>query len=162
MSDGNYKPALQECTNPNCGYKLQFDDYALGKAALFFGNCPLCGAVTVVFCPACKEMGVTKSFFDVCSCCGRSLRRLSKERRIELRDEAVRTSGAKNGRQLGPREIGVVRLLAEGRSNKEIAAAMSISIVTVESYRARIMLKVNAHCVAEVVRYAVQHKIIST
>jgi DNA-binding NarL/FixJ family response regulator len=59
-----------------------------------------------------------------------------------------------------PREVDIIRLLAEGRANKEIAAELGITIRTVETHRARIMLKLGLHSLAELVHYAVRHKIV--
>ena len=64
------------------------------------------------------------------------------------------------GRRLTPREREIVQLLAEGKSNKEIAAYLNISVKTAETHRANIMLKMNFHSVTELVRYAVKNKII--
>jgi DNA-binding NarL/FixJ family response regulator len=61
---------------------------------------------------------------------------------------------------LGKRECEVVRLLAEGKSNKEIAPLMSITVATVETYRARIMMKLDLHSVGQIIRYAVQNKLV--
>ncbi len=66
-----------------------------------------------------------------------------------------------NRNALGKRECEVVRLLAEGKSNKEIAPLMSISVKTVETYRSRIMWKLDLHSVAHLVRYAVQNKLVN-
>ena len=63
-------------------------------------------------------------------------------------------------RRLTPREREIVQLLAEGKSNKEIASFLNISIKTAETHRANIMLKLNFHSVTELVRYAVKNKII--
>lgn len=63
-------------------------------------------------------------------------------------------------RRLTPREREIVQLLAEGKSNKEIAAYLNISVKTAETHRANIMLKMNFHSVTELVRYAVKNKII--
>ena len=59
-----------------------------------------------------------------------------------------------------PRESQVLRLLAIGRSNKEIGIALGISTRTVETYRARIIRKLGLHSTAELVRYAIRNKII--
>lgn len=59
-----------------------------------------------------------------------------------------------------PRELQVVRFLADGLSNKEIAAALRLSIRTVETYRSRLMSKMKVHSVAEVVRYAIRNNLI--
>lgn len=64
------------------------------------------------------------------------------------------------GRPLTPREREIVQLLAEGKSNKEIATFLNISVKTAETHRANIMLKLNFHSVTELVRYAVKNKII--
>ena len=54
------------------------------------------------------------------------------------------------------RETEVLRLLAEGKVNKQIAAMLNLSTRTVETYRARLMLKLRVHSVAEIVRYAIR------
>jgi len=59
-----------------------------------------------------------------------------------------------------PRERQVIQLLAEGKANKEMAAVLKLSTRTVEMYRARLMAKLKLHSVAELVRYAVRHKLI--
>jgi DNA-binding CsgD family transcriptional regulator len=59
-----------------------------------------------------------------------------------------------------PRERQVLRLLADGNSNKEIASILDISTRTVECYRARIMFKLDLHSTAALVRYAVRNNIV--
>jgi DNA-binding CsgD family transcriptional regulator len=59
-----------------------------------------------------------------------------------------------------PRERQILHLLADGKSNKEIAVVLEISARTVESYRARIMIKLNLHSTAALVRYAIRHNIV--
>ena len=61
---------------------------------------------------------------------------------------------------LTPREREIVQLLAEGRSNKEVAATLGISAKTTETHRANIMLKLNLHSIAELVRYAIRNEIV--
>lgn len=63
-------------------------------------------------------------------------------------------------RRLTPREREILQLLAEGKSNKEIANLLSISVKTAETHRANIMLKLDFHSVTELVRYAVRNKMI--
>jgi len=65
------------------------------------------------------------------------------------------------GSDLSPRELEVLRLIAEGKSNKEIAATLSISVTTAQTHRNRIMEKVGLHTAAELVRYAIRRGIIS-
>jgi DNA-binding CsgD family transcriptional regulator len=62
--------------------------------------------------------------------------------------------------RLSSRERQVIRLVAEGRSNKEMAIRLGISVRTVETYRARMMLKLDLRSIAEVAQYAVRNKII--
>jgi DNA-binding CsgD family transcriptional regulator len=59
-----------------------------------------------------------------------------------------------------PRERQILCLLADGKSSKEIGSALDISCRTVESYRARIMLKLDLHSTAALVRYAIRNKIV--
>ena len=61
---------------------------------------------------------------------------------------------------LTPREREIMQLLAEGRSNKEVASTLGISPKTTETHRANIMLKLNLHSVAELVHYAIRNEII--
>ena len=64
------------------------------------------------------------------------------------------------GGELTPREREIVQLLAEGRSNKEVAAVLGISVKTAETHRATIMHKLDFSSFAELVRYAIRQKII--
>lgn len=64
--------------------------------------------------------------------------------------------------RLTPREREVLQLLAEGKSNKEVAGILGISVKTAETHRANIMLKLDFHSVTELVRYAVRNKIIQS
>ena len=61
---------------------------------------------------------------------------------------------------LTAREIEVLRLLARGNSNKEIATALFISVRTVETHRRTIHKKLKLNSVAELVRYAIRHRLI--
>lgn len=61
---------------------------------------------------------------------------------------------------LSSREREVIQLLAEGRSNKEVAAALSISVKTAETHRANILRKLRLHSMSDLVRYAIRNKII--
>jgi DNA-binding CsgD family transcriptional regulator len=71
-----------------------------------------------------------------------------------------RIHGKRSADRLSRREQQVTQLLAEGNSNKEVAAALDLSIRTVETYRARLMVKLHLHSVAELVRYAVRKNLI--
>ena len=64
--------------------------------------------------------------------------------------------------RLTPREREIVQLLAEGKSNKEVAGFLGISVKTAETHRANIMLKLDFHSITELVRYAVRNKIIQS
>lgn len=61
---------------------------------------------------------------------------------------------------LSAREREVVQLVAEGKTSKEVAAALKISIRTAENHRAHILRKLNLQSAADMVRYAVRNKMI--
>jgi DNA-binding NarL/FixJ family response regulator len=66
---------------------------------------------------------------------------------------------ARSPGELTARERQVLQLLAEGKSNKEVANALGISVKTVETHRANIMHKLGLHSMTELVRYAMRNKI---
>ena len=61
---------------------------------------------------------------------------------------------------LTDREREVLQLLAEGRSNKEVATLLEVGLSTVETHRANLMQKLNLHSTAEIVLYAVRKRLI--
>ena len=61
---------------------------------------------------------------------------------------------------LTDREKQVLQLLAEGRSNKEVAMLLDLGVSTVETHRSNLMQKLNLHNTAEIVLYAVRKGII--
>jgi len=63
--------------------------------------------------------------------------------------------------RLTSREKEVTQLLTEGKSNKEVATILAISVKTVEAHRTRIMLKLGIRSITGLVRYAIRNKIIS-
>ncbi len=62
---------------------------------------------------------------------------------------------------LTDREKEVLQLLAEGRSNKEVATQLNVGVSTIETHRANLMQKLNLHSTAEIVLYAVRKGIIA-
>jgi DNA-binding NarL/FixJ family response regulator len=64
------------------------------------------------------------------------------------------------GDPLAPRERQVLQLVAEGKTSKEIAVILGLTVKTAESYRARVMEKLDVHETAGLVRYAIRHGII--
>ncbi|MBI5021963.1 MAG: response regulator transcription factor [Ignavibacteriales bacterium] len=63
---------------------------------------------------------------------------------------------------LSPRERQVLKLVADGRQNKEIADYLNMSVKTVEGHRQNIMQKLNLHTVAELTKYAIREGITSS
>jgi len=61
---------------------------------------------------------------------------------------------------LTDREKDVLQLLAEGRSNKEVAALLNVGVSTVETHRGSLMQKLDLHNTAEIVLYAVRKRIV--
>lgn len=74
------------------------------------------------------------------------------------RERGASTMSMRN--RLTPREREIVQLLAEGKSSKEVAVALFISVKTAETHRANIMRKLEVHSVSDLVRYAVKNHII--
>jgi len=70
--------------------------------------------------------------------------------------------GAEDSYQLlTPREREILQLLAEGKSNKDIATQLNLSLYTVETHRRNLQEKLNLHSLAELILYAVRKGIIS-
>jgi DNA-binding NarL/FixJ family response regulator len=67
---------------------------------------------------------------------------------------------ADEGQRLTLREREIVQLIAEGKSNKEVADVLGISVRTAETHRANILHKLHLDSVAALVRYAVRNKLI--
>jgi len=75
-----------------------------------------------------------------------------------LRWGGVRPQEEANG--LSPREREVLQLIAEGYTNKQIAEILSISVKTVQAHRNNLMQKLDLHDRGELIKYAIQKKII--
>ena len=58
---------------------------------------------------------------------------------------------------LSPREREVLGLIAEGKTNKEVATKLNLSVYTVDSHRSKIMEKLNLHSTGELVRFAIKN-----
>jgi DNA-binding NarL/FixJ family response regulator len=64
--------------------------------------------------------------------------------------------------RLTTREREIVQLIAEGKTSKEVAVALEISVKTAETHRANIMRKLEIHSISELVRYAIKNRIIES
>lgn len=74
---------------------------------------------------------------------------------------------ARQGKQRKPRETGltpreaqVVRLLAQGGTNKEVAKALAISVRTAETHRTNVMRKLDFHSITELTRFAIRNRLL--
>lgn len=76
------------------------------------------------------------------------------------RPDVVLDSKATARNRLTAREREIVQLLADGKSSKEVASTLKISVKTAETHRANIMRKLELHSVSELVRYAIRNQII--
>jgi two-component system response regulator NreC len=95
---------------------------------------------------------VGKSFFSP------AIRKLLKEDYMHQLAEV----GAEDSYELlTTREREVLQLVAEGKSNKEVANVLNLSLYTVETHRTHILQKLNLHSVPELILYAVRKGIIS-
>jgi DNA-binding NarL/FixJ family response regulator len=68
--------------------------------------------------------------------------------------------GASGQRVLTPREREVIQLVAEGKTTKEVASALSLSVKTAETHRTNLMRKLDLHSVAALTLYAVRNGIV--
>jgi len=73
---------------------------------------------------------------------------------------AYREQGGPSRDPLTPREREVLQLVAEGRTTKQVAEMLGITVKTAESHRSRLMLKLGIHEIAGLVRYAVRRGLI--
>ncbi len=79
----------------------------------------------------------------------------------ELRGATTEGPEAERGTPLSPRETEVLQLLAEGKATREIAAALHVSVKTVESHRRNIMVKLGIDSVPGLTKYAIREGITS-
>lgn len=77
-----------------------------------------------------------------------------------LKGGAAPSSAQINRNRLTPREREIVQLLAEGKSTKEVAVALGLSVKTAETHRSNIMRKLQIHSVSDLVLYAVRNNIV--
>jgi DNA-binding NarL/FixJ family response regulator len=62
--------------------------------------------------------------------------------------------------RLTPRQREIVQLLAEGKTSKEVATTLKMSVKTAETHRSNIMKKLDLHSVSDLVRYAIRNNMI--
>jgi two-component system response regulator NreC len=101
--------------------------------------------------PAVKAVAAGKSFFSPAITA-----LLAEEYITQLQEKGLTDSYE----LLTDREKEVLQLLAEGRSNKEVAALLDIGVSTVETHRGNLMQKLDLHSTAEIVLYAVRKRLI--
>ena len=77
-----------------------------------------------------------------------------------LRRDQVAPVEAEPSSRLTSREREIVQLVAEGKSSKEVANALDLSVKTVETHRSNIMRKLEVHSVSDLVLYAVRNNIV--
>ena len=99
------------------------------------------------------EALTTKRTFFTAAAAGLLLQGFSKDHSVPEPKSRFRS-------RITSREREIVQLLAEGKSTKEVAVVLGISVKTAETHRANIMRKLEIHSVSEVVRYAVKNQII--
>jgi DNA-binding NarL/FixJ family response regulator len=71
-----------------------------------------------------------------------------------------RADPAKGVTRLSPREREVVQLVSEGKSSKDVAIILNVTLATAETHRSNILKKLRLHSIAELVLYAVRNGII--
>jgi DNA-binding NarL/FixJ family response regulator len=76
------------------------------------------------------------------------------------RDQPGEESPERNFELLTTREREVIQLLAEGKTSKEVAVALNLSVKTADTHRTNLMRKLDLHSVADLTRYAVRNGIV--
>lgn len=74
--------------------------------------------------------------------------------------EAYLQQNGSESESLTRRELQVLQMVAEGKTTKEIAASLGVSVKTADSHRSNIMHKLNLHSVADLVRYAIRRGLV--
>lgn len=83
---------------------------------------------------------------------------LDRDRRGQVGE--VEEEDSDKGDLLTSREREVIQLLAEGRTSKEVAVMLNLSVKTAETHRTNLMRKLDLHSVADLTRYAVRNRIV--
>jgi DNA-binding NarL/FixJ family response regulator len=81
--------------------------------------------------------------------------------RLIVRHLANTSAPSPSPGDVSPRELEVLRLLALGRSNKEVAADLDISAKTVDAHRSNIMRKLHLRTYSDLIQFAIRHRIIN-
>ena len=79
---------------------------------------------------------------------------------LDLQETSSASGLAQELRSLTPRDVEVLKLVAEGLTNQEIADRLVLSIKTVQAHRANVMEKLGLRDITQLVRFAMRHKLI--
>ena len=85
---------------------------------------------------------------------------IAKRLRDHCREAFTTGQSPKKANELTSREAEVLQLIAEGKSTKDIATLLGISVKTADSHRSRLMRKLDIHEVATLVRYAIRKGVV--
>ena len=108
---------------------------------------------------------------DLTDCLPKAVRSIAEDKRFLtpkvseivlegfLNTKGQRQQGQRARALITAREIEIIRHLAGGKTNKEIAAQLKISVRTIETHRSNIMVKLGLHTVAELINYALRQGI---
>jgi DNA-binding NarL/FixJ family response regulator len=102
--------------------------------------------------PAVESLAQKKAFFSG---------RVSEVLLEGFLDSERRRSDELGTERLTSREREIVQLLAEGKTNKDVARALDLSVKTVETHRAAVMRKLELHSLADLVRFAIRNQMIA-
>jgi DNA-binding NarL/FixJ family response regulator len=100
-----------------------------------------------------------KDLIDAVDCLGQHRSFLSAATSNIVVEELRRGKGSQEQQKLSARELETLKLLSAGKTNKEIAQQLMLSVRTVETHRANIMAKLNVHSISELVHYAIRNNL---
>jgi DNA-binding NarL/FixJ family response regulator len=83
-----------------------------------------------------------------------------RRRKLFFSPRVAQTARKPSTHPLTPREREVLRLLAEGKSTKEVATVLEVAVKTAETHRTNLMHKLGLHSVSDLVRYAIRNKVV--
>jgi DNA-binding CsgD family transcriptional regulator len=158
-------PPYAICCTDQCDYVFDCEDSKNLPTLFPARRCPTCRGRLILYCRFCGSTilevpGKNNPFCGNCSARLRDTGNVPEVSNSIIANSEDREDTQDNRVVLSRRELDVLKLLATGNGNKEVASVLGISPKTVECYRSRVMLKINARSLTHLVHYAIRHRIV--